>query len=196
MLDLIVGLIDILNNCNWLKFYSVIRYFKYKIFIIHVHVFLKVNCFRPEGYIIIIKNNGLIFILFYVLCIFKTCFFFFWSPPFSIDKLIESAEIISGVNNIYNCTTSSGHREMNRKVAGNKSYIRNIQIDIKRGHPMMLNLQPRMADKVEFWEIHFKSHSYIYKQVHVIESGFFVQCNKGFFSLYHYCLLFWIGFGR
>lgn len=72
---------------------------------------------------------------------------------------------MSGVNNIYNCTTSNGHREMNKKKAGNKSYIRNIQIDIKRGHPMMLNLQPLMADKLEFWEIHFKSHSYIYKQV-------------------------------
>lgn len=101
-------------------------------------------------------------------CILKTCVFF-WSPPFSIDKLIESAEIMSGVNNIYNCTTSNGHREMNKKKAGNKSYIRNIQIDIKRGHPMMLNLQPLMADKLEFWEIHFKSHSYIYKQV-LIES--------------------------
>lgn len=104
------------------------------------------------------------FFKFYVHCILKTCFFF-WSPPFSIDKLIESAEIMSGVNNIYNCTTSNGHREMNKKKAGNKSYIRNIQIDIKRGHPMMLNLQPLMADKLEFWEIHFKSHSYIYKQV-------------------------------
>lgn len=67
---------------------------------------------------------------------------------------------------------------MNRKVAGNKSYIRNIQIDIKRGHPMMLNLQPRMADKLEFWEIHFKSHSYIYKQVHVIEGGFLYNVMK------------------
>lgn len=108
----------------------------------------------------------------------KLVSFFFLSPPFSIDKLIESAEIMSGVNNIYNCTTSSGHREMNRKVAGNKSYIRNIQIDIKRGHPMMLNLQPRMADKLEFWEIHFKSHSYIYKQVHVIEGGFLYNVMK------------------
>lgn len=65
---------------------------------------------------------------------------------------------------------------MNKKKAGNKSYIRNIQIDIKRGHPMMLNLQPLMADKLEFWEIHFKSHSYIYKQV--IESGFFLYNVK------------------
>lgn len=104
------------------------------------------------------------------------------SPPFSIDKLIESAEIMSGVNNIYNCTTSSGHREMNRKVAGNKSYIRNIQIDIKRGHPMMLNLQPRMADKVEFWEIHFKSHSYIYKQIRRMV-GYMVGYAQGEYSL-------------
>lgn len=104
------------------------------------------------------------------------------SPPFSIDKLIESAEIMSGVNNIYNCTTSNGHREMNKKKAGNKSYIRNIQIDIKRGHPMMLNLQPLMADKLEFWEIHFKSHSYIYKQIRRMV-GYMVGYAQGEYSL-------------
>lgn len=87
------------------------------------------------------------------------------SPPFSIDKLLESAELLSGTTNVYNCTTSDGHREMERKKMGNKSYVRDIQVEVVRGHPMVLNLQPQLADKLEFWEIHFKSQSYINKQV-------------------------------
>ena len=95
------------------------------------------------------------------------CNHFYFSPPFSVDKLLESAELLSGTTNIYNCTTSDGHREMERKKMGNKSYIRDIQVDVVRGHPMLLNLQPHLAEKLEFWEIHFKSQSYINKQVHV-----------------------------
>ncbi|XP_022337597.2 tRNA pseudouridine synthase-like 1 [Crassostrea virginica] len=87
------------------------------------------------------------------------------SPPFSVDKLLESAELLSGTTNIYNCTTSDGHREMERKKMGNKSYVRDIQVEVVRGHPMLLDLQPQLADKLEFWEIHFKSQSYINKQI-------------------------------
>ena len=91
---------------------------------------------------------------------------FYFSPPFSVDKLLESAELLSGTTNIYNCTTSDGHREMERKKMGNKSYVRDIQVDVVRGHPMLLDLQPQLAHNLEFWEIHFKSQSYINKQVH------------------------------
>lgn len=58
-------------------------------------------------------------------CILEICVFF-WSLLFSIDKLIESVEIMFGVNNVYNCIIFNGYREMNKKKVGNKSYIRNI----------------------------------------------------------------------
>ena len=48
---------------------------------------------------------------------------------------------------------------------GNKSYVRDIQVEVVRGNPMVLDLQPQLANKLEFWEIHFKSQSYINKQV-------------------------------
>ncbi|XP_061163167.1 tRNA pseudouridine synthase-like 1 [Saccostrea echinata] len=104
------------------------------------------------------------------------------SPPFCVDKLIESAEILSGVNNIYNCTPGMGHREMEKKTHGNKSYIRDVQIEVGRGHPMLLGLHPQLAQQLEFWEIQFKSHSYIYKQIRRMV-GLMVGYAQGEYSL-------------
>ncbi|XP_048772356.2 tRNA pseudouridine synthase A-like [Ostrea edulis] len=104
------------------------------------------------------------------------------SPPFSVDKLIESTEILSGVNNIYNCTSEAGHVQMRKKRGGNRSYIRNVQIDVRRGHPMLLDLHPHLAQELEFWEIHFKSHSYIYKQIRRMV-GLMVGYAQGEYSL-------------
>ena len=91
--------------------------------------------------------------------------FVIFSPPFDMDKFLQGAEIMCGTHDFLSFTSEKVLKEKEALNGIKQSSIKHVSISIRRSAPFIGDLNKNIQDKVEFWEVHITSKSYMYKQV-------------------------------
>ena len=91
--------------------------------------------------------------------------FVIFSPPFDMDKFIQGAEIMCGTHNFLSFTSEKVLKEKEEHGIKQNS-IKHVNLNIRRSAPFIGDLNKNIQDKLEFWEVHITSKSYMYKQVY------------------------------
>ncbi|XP_063409363.1 tRNA pseudouridine synthase-like 1 isoform X2 [Mytilus trossulus] len=87
------------------------------------------------------------------------------SPPFSMDKFLQAAEVMCGTNNFTSFTSVKKIKEEF------KNPVRTVSINVKRGAPYMAGSTEECQEKLEFWDVHIISKSFMYKQIRRMVNG-------------------------
>ncbi|XP_052083077.1 tRNA pseudouridine synthase-like 1 isoform X1 [Mytilus californianus] len=94
-------------------------------------------------------------------------------PPFSMDKFLQAAEVMCGTNNF---TSFTSVKKITEEF---KNPVRTVSINIKRGAPYMAGSTEECQEKLEFWDVHIISKSFMYKQIRRMVNGLVaVACGK------------------
>lgn len=83
----------------------------------------------------------------------------YFSPPFDVDMFLRAAEILSGSHNFLSFTTKMFLK------SPDSNPIKNMSICVKKSSAYMEDYQASSCEGMEFWEVHFRSKSFLYKQV-------------------------------
>ncbi|CAG2252678.1 unnamed protein product [Mytilus edulis] len=86
-------------------------------------------------------------------------------PPFSMDKFLQAAEVMCGTNNF---TSFTSVKKITEEF---KNPVRTVSINVKRGAPYMAGSTEECQDKLEFWDVHIISKSFMYKQIRRMVNG-------------------------
>ncbi|CAC5418195.1 unnamed protein product [Mytilus coruscus] len=86
-------------------------------------------------------------------------------PPFSMDKFLQAAEVMCGTNNF---TSFTSVKKITEEF---KNPVRTVSINIKRGAPYMAGSTEECQEKLEFWDVHIISKSFMYKQIRRMVNG-------------------------
>ncbi|XP_063409362.1 tRNA pseudouridine synthase-like 1 isoform X1 [Mytilus trossulus] len=86
-------------------------------------------------------------------------------PPFSMDKFLQAAEVMCGTNNFTSFTSVKKIKEEF------KNPVRTVSINVKRGAPYMAGSTEECQEKLEFWDVHIISKSFMYKQIRRMVNG-------------------------
>lgn len=76
-----------------------------------------------------------------------------------MDKFLQAAEVMCGTNNF---TSFTSVKKITEEF---KNPVRTVSINVKRGAPYMAGSTEECQDKLEFWDVHIISKSFMYKQV-------------------------------
>ncbi|CAC5367574.1 unnamed protein product [Mytilus coruscus] len=86
-------------------------------------------------------------------------------PPFSMDKFLQAAEVMCGTNNF---TSFTSVKKITEEF---KNPVRTVSINIKRGAPYMAGSTEECQEKLEFWDVHIISKSFMFKQIRRMVNG-------------------------
>ncbi|XP_076085599.1 tRNA pseudouridine synthase-like 1 [Mytilus galloprovincialis] len=86
-------------------------------------------------------------------------------PPFSMDKFLQAAEVMCGTNNF---TSFTSVKKITEEF---KNPVRTVSINVKRGAPFMAGSTEECQEKLEFWDVHIISKSFMYKQIRRMVNG-------------------------
>ncbi|KAK6175414.1 hypothetical protein SNE40_013882 [Patella caerulea] len=100
---------------------------------------------------------------------------YFVKRPFNVEAFLKTAEILSGVHDFSAITVESQRRD------GITHPYRNVTIGIRRGD-MILQKEYSLKPNYDVWEMHFKSKSYLYKQIRRM-IGCMVAVGRGKFQV-------------
>ncbi|XP_050411869.1 tRNA pseudouridine synthase-like 1 isoform X2 [Patella vulgata] len=100
---------------------------------------------------------------------------YFVKRPFNVEAFLKTAEILSGVHDFSAITVESQRRD------GITHPYRNVTIGIRRGD-MILQKEYSLKPDYDVWEMHFKSKSYLYKQIRRM-IGCMVAVGRGKFQV-------------
>ncbi|XP_035826868.1 tRNA pseudouridine synthase-like 1 isoform X2 [Aplysia californica] len=92
-----------------------------------------------------------------------------------ISKLIEAAEVLSGIHNFASFSSPPKLDEYNPHP------VKLLTIGVKRGQPLahrlQKNVQPRWND-LEFWDVHIHARSFLYKMVRRLVSAMVLHAKN------------------
>ena len=89
------------------------------------------------------------------ICLFLIIFFY--RPKVDVLKLHEAANVLTGLHD-FSAFTSPKSMSQNDPV-------KCLTVGVKRSTGILAHYQPKMADCFDFWEVHFHSQSFLYRQV-------------------------------
>uniref|UniRef100_A0A0B7AEC8 tRNA pseudouridine synthase n=1 Tax=Arion vulgaris TaxID=1028688 RepID=A0A0B7AEC8_9EUPU len=97
------------------------------------------------------------------LCTLDSCKTGIYNYRLDINKLISAADMVSGIHNYTSFTATTKD-----KYGYVPNPVKLLTIGVKRGQPFGHQLQKHgmnVTDKIEFWDVHVMSKSFLYKQI-------------------------------
>ncbi|KAL3861215.1 hypothetical protein ACJMK2_007264 [Sinanodonta woodiana] len=95
--------------------------------------------------------------------------------PFDFNKFLEAAELLSGTHDFANFMMQKGLEEA-------KNTVLTMSINIKRGSSVIDEYQNLSMNQLDFWEIHFKSRGFLWRQIRRMVS-LMIGVGKGKYDL-------------